>query len=105
MGVDLLDNEFRLELAYKWLGGERLRLDVESVFPLDGVMLAVAMREADEKPPVPMNALGEDGLRWSLEIRLPQPDTDRVRLVASSGGTKYFGEFSTKFTLVADNTD
>ena len=101
----LKNNDFELDLEFERLAGDRLRLDLESVFPLDGVMLAVAMSETDEKPPVAMKAAGADGLRWSLEIRLPQPETDRIRLVASTGGTVYYGDVSAKFTLAGETAD
>ena len=95
----LKNNEFELDLGFERLGGDSLRLDLDSAFPLDGVMVAVAMSETDDRPPVPMNAGDKDGLRWSLEIRLPQPETDRIRLAAKAGGSVYFGDVSAKFTL------
>jgi hypothetical protein len=95
----LKNNEFELDMVYERLGGDLLRLELESAFPLDGIMLAVVMSETDEQPPQPMQALGPGGTRWKLEIRVPQPETDRIRLAASAGGSVYFGDVSTRFTL------
>ncbi len=100
----LKNNEFELDLGFERLGGDGVRLDLESAYPLDGVMVAVAMSETDDRPPVPMNAVGDEGLRWSLEVRLPQPESDRIRLAATTGGSVYFGDVSAKFTL-ADPAD
>jgi hypothetical protein len=95
----LKNNEFELDMVYQRLGGDLLRLELESAFPLDGIMLAVVMSETDEQPPLPMQPFGPDGTRWKLEIRVPQPETDRIRLAASAGGSVYFGDVSTRFTL------
>ena len=95
----LKNNEFNLELSYERISGDLLRLNVESVFPLDGIMLAVVMSDTDDRPPVPMEPASADGLDWVLEIRLPQPESDRIRLAASSGGSIYYGDASAKFTL------
>jgi hypothetical protein len=37
-------------------------------------------------------------LNWVVEIRSPDPERDRLRLVASSRQTLYFGDVATKFT-------
>lgn len=101
----LKNNEFELDMVYERLGGNLLKLELESTFPLDGVMLAVVMSESDEKPPQPMQAVGPGGVRWKLEVRVPQPETDRIRLVASSGGSVYYGDVSTLFTLADRRED
>ena len=95
----LKNNEFNLELSYERIDGDVLRLNVESAFPLDGIMLAVVMSDRDDRPPMPMESASADGLNWFLEIRLPQPESDRIRLAASSGGSIYYGDASAKFTL------
>lgn len=101
----LKNNDFELGMVYERLGGDLLRLDLESAFPLEGVMLAVVMSESGEAPPVPMQAVGPGGFRWMLEVRVPNPETDRIRLAASSGGVVYFGDVSTRFTLADRVTD
>jgi hypothetical protein len=61
--------------------------------------------EIDEKPPEDMQPMSDDGLVWSLEIMRPDPERDRLRLVASSRGSLYFGDAATKFTLIESNRD
>lgn len=101
----LKNNEFELDLSYRGLGGGRMMLDLESAFPLDGVMLAVVRDEHDDQVPGPMNAVGNDGLVWTLEIMVSEPQTQRIRLVASAGGSLYFGDVSTRFTMADPNSD
>jgi hypothetical protein len=64
-------------------------------------MLAVVENETDEKLPVEMRLASEDGLNWRLEIRRPDPDRHRLRLVATSKQSFYFGDISMKFTGAA----
>lgn len=95
----LKNNEFELDMSYRRLGGNRIMLDLESAFPLEGVMLAVVRDENDDQTPAPMNATGGDGTQWTMEIMVSDPEMQRIRLVASAGGAFYFGDVSTRFTL------
>ena len=95
--------DFELTLNFERLGEDRLKLTLVSVFPLEGVLLAVVEGEvegeADEKQPDEMQATGIDGLNWSLDIAVPDPESNRLRLVVSSNEALYFGDVATKFTL------
>ncbi len=95
----LKNNDFELSLKVEWLDDIRVQLILKSVFPLDGVKVAVVENKADEKPPVDMRPLSNDGLSWSLDMALPDPENNRLHLVASSGSSFYFGDVATKFTL------
>ena len=101
----LKNNEFELDLSYRRLGVSRLVLNLESVFPLEGVLLAVVRNENDDQPPVPMNAAGTDGTQWTMEIMVSDPQTQRLRLVASAGGALYYGDVSTRFTMAEQGSD
>lgn len=101
----LKNNDFELEMSYSRLGGKRLLLSLKSVFPLEGVMAAVVKSEAQEPSPLPMKAESGDGLSWSMELTLSEPETDRIRVVASAGGSLYFGDVSTRFTLADQAPD
>ena len=100
----LKNNEFELEIRYRRVGPERLALTLESVFALEGVLLAVVDDVSDELPPVPMNPAGGDGLEWTLEVTVREPGVQRMRLAASAGGSVYFGDVSTAF-MRADGGD
>ena len=95
----LKNNEFRLDISYRRISGDRLVLDLASAFPLDGVLIALVISETDDKPPVQMEPAGSDGTKWTVELRVAEPETDRIRLVASTGGAVYYGDASTQFTL------
>jgi len=95
----LKNGDFELKISNENLDGDRLRLTLTSVFPLDGVKLALVEYESDEKRPVEMRPLADDGLAWSLDLSRPDPERDRLRLVASSRQSLYYGDVAMKFTL------
>ena len=90
--------DFELTLSFEPLGNDRLLLKLISETPLDGVKLALVENATDEDKPRDMLATADDGLNWSLDIKLPVPERDRLHLVASSMQTLYFGDVATKFT-------
>jgi len=95
----LRNGDFELDLSTESLDGGRMLLMLESEFPLEGVKVALVEDQADEKQPVDMRPLGNDGLNWSLEIARPDHERNRLHLVASANGSLYFGDAATKFTL------
>lgn len=94
----LKNGDFELSLSPEWLADDRLVLNLESEFALEGVKLALVHHEADETQPVDMRPIGDDGLLWSLELPHSDPERDRLRLVASSNRSLYFGDTGMKFT-------
>jgi len=90
--------DFELTLSFEPLGNDRLLLKLVSETPLDGVKLALVENATDEGNPRDMLATTDDGLNWSLDIKLPDPARNRLHLVASSMQTLYFGDVATKFT-------
>ena len=90
--------DFELTISFEPLGNDRLLLKLVSETPLDGVKLALVENPTDEDKPRDMLATGDNGLDWSLDIKLPDPERDRLHLVASSMQTLYFGDVATKFT-------
>jgi len=89
--------DFELTLSFEQLGNDRLLLKLKSENPLDGVLLALVENGIDEDKPRNMQRLGQDGLNWSLDISMPNPEQDRLHLVASANQTYYFGDVATKF--------
>lgn len=98
----LWNGDFEIEVSLTPTGVERMLLTVSSSFPLEGIRVAVARPDAMETEPAAMQQAGADGLRWSLDVDAPDAGRDRLRLVASSGGTLYFGEISTTFIAPAE---
>ena len=99
----LKNSDFELTLSFEWLGNGRMLLKLESVHVLDGVLAALVESEASENPPVDMRPVGNDGLTWSLDIAHPDPESHRLRLVASANNALYFGDVAMKFTII-ENT-
>jgi hypothetical protein len=75
---------------------------LKSEFPLEGVKVALVEDESGEERPVDMRSMGEDGLTWSLEMARPDPERNRLHLVASANQSLYFGDAAMKFTLQED---
>ncbi|HEY5776858.1 MAG TPA: hypothetical protein VIS57_12275 [Xanthomonadales bacterium] len=92
--------DFELTLRGEEIGNDRFLLKLVSENPIDGVKLALVEDAADEGTPVDMLPAGNDGLNWTLEIKRPDPQHDRLRLVAASRQTLYFGDVATKFTSI-----
>ena len=95
----LKNGDFELELSFEWFGDDRMLLKLGSVHPLDGVLVSLVENEADDKRPVEMRPMGDDGLVWSLDMARPNPERHRLHLVASSNQSLYFGDVAMKFTL------
>jgi len=96
----LKNGDFELSLSFEWLDNGRMLLELESAHALDGVLLALVESEASEDPPVDMRPVGNDGLAWTLDVAHPDPDSHRLRLVASANQALYFGDIATKFTVI-----
>ena len=45
-----------------------------------------------EPTPQDMSLEDEEGRNWTMELPRPDPERDRLHLVASAGGTLYFGD-------------
>jgi hypothetical protein len=97
---ELKNGEFELRLGTRTLGADRVALTLQSVVPLEGVMVALIEDAGGDAPPAPMEPLGPDGLAWSLEMPRPDAERHRLRLAASSGGVLYYGDAATEFTLL-----
>jgi len=101
----LKNGDFELTIGTESLGDERHRLVLESAFPLDGIKVSVVESEADGKRPVDMQPMSDDGLSWSLEVGSIDAEQSRLRLVASSSGSLYYGDAAMKFTARESNTN
>jgi hypothetical protein len=95
----LKNGDFELKLHTEELENDRLLLVLESVFPLEGVLVGLLESEADEAQPVDMRPVGDDGLTWSLDLVRPNPEAGRLQLVAAAKGSLYYGDVAMKFTL------
>jgi len=99
----LKNGDFELNLEPEWTVDEQLLLTLKSEFPLAGVVIAVVVNEVDEPLPVDMQATGDNGLVWSVNMGRPDPEKDRLRLVASSNQSLWYGDVALKFTLGKTN--
>ena len=101
----LKNADFELTLGYEWIGADRMLLKLASVYPLEGVLVAMVELEAEEERPVEMLPAGPDGLSWFLEMARPDPENQRLHLVASAAGSLYLGDVATRFTLFENTAD
>ncbi len=97
--------DFELTITGEPLADDRYLLNVVSANPLDGIKLALVENETDEEAPVDMRPVGNDGLKWTLAIKRPDPLNDRLHLVAMAGGTLYYADAATKFTVPATESE
>jgi hypothetical protein len=99
----LWNGDFELDVSLTPTGEGRTLLAVSAPVALEGIRVAIAAPGAAEQEPIAMQQASADGLRWSLQVATPEAGKDQLRLVASSGGTLYFGEFSTAFIAPPEN--
>lgn len=90
--------DFELNLVTSDPGSGRIELKLESGYALDGVMVSLVRNGNDTTPPAAMRSASGDGRHWSLVLERPEPETDRLRLVASAQGSLYYGDVATRFT-------
>lgn len=94
----LKNADFELELTVSARTPDALEIHLESVHPLDGVMIALARNGEGEPSPHAMRLADRDGQAWTTEIALPEPGQDRLQLVATASNTFWFGDVATAFT-------
>lgn len=98
----LKNGEFELTLVPEWNDANRLRLTLHSEFPLDGVVIAAVVGGLNESSPKEMLSEGERGKTWTLELRDPDLEHDRLRIVAASNQSLWYGDVALKFALPAE---
>jgi hypothetical protein len=101
----LKNAQFELELTALALSENRVALTLTSRFPLDGVLVSLVEDDRDDMSPVSMQPRSGDGTAWSLHMAQPDPERQRLRLVASAQGSLYYGDVATKFTSEKSTAD
>ena len=95
----LKNGDFELGLDPEWTGDDQLVLTLKSVFPLDGVKVALVRSEDDEDLPVDMVRASDDGLAWTVNMGRANAEQNRVRLVAASNQSLWYGDVALTFAL------
>lgn len=96
----LKNGDFELELRVEATGSTQAMLMLRSVVPLEGIKVALVNSDVGDAEPAAMQAQDTDGLLWSLPIARPDPERDRLQLVAAYKQSLYFGDASTAFVEV-----
>jgi hypothetical protein len=91
---DLSNEDFKLRLTLDQAADPVLVLSASH--PLDGVLMSVGTPEQN-LPPEKMRAADGQGLKWRLLLGRVPAGEERIRLVATTGGSAYFAEASTHF--------
>jgi hypothetical protein len=91
-----LENEdFKLLLRVEQRGKDTV-LVLKSVHVLEGVLMSVA-EPGREANPSAMRASDAQSTKWFILLKDVPTPTQRLYLVASSGGVQYFGDAATLF--------
>lgn len=75
----------------------RISLVLVSAVPLEGVVAAWIEAGEKEGRPRDMLPISEDRRIWSFDMAMPDPEQDRLRLVASADEALYFGDVAFRF--------
>ena len=97
---DLENEDFRLRLTvHEGVAGPEFLLS--SSHALEGVVLAISDLRT-EATPAAMRATDGQGLEWRLALEQIPGAEQRIRLVASAGGSSYFADASSAFLQSED---
>lgn len=94
----LQNNDFLLGVYVEWLAQNRMALTIRSEFALQGIRVAVSRYPSDAPLPVEMTPIDGDPTMWSAELDCDEPESQRLRIVASAGESMYYGDASLVFT-------
>jgi hypothetical protein len=92
---DLENVDFRLVLTYEEDDSGHY-LAVRASHTLKGILVTVGPLE-NELFPAAMTAIGEQGTQWRMAVGGRPEAQARIRLVARSSGSTWFGDASAKF--------
>ena len=96
-GLCRLENEdFRLNISVE----RPATVIVESAFALDGLILGLASSHQNGGLPAEVSA--EDRKTWKLTLEGALSANDKLRIVAMTGGSQYYGEASLTFLAPRD---
>jgi hypothetical protein len=101
----LKNADFELTLTLVHPDSAEPVLELASVFPLQGVMVARLRDADDDAQPEAMQPADPQGLAWSLALSDLNPGSDRLRLVASAEQSLYYGEVVTVFARHREAAD
>lgn len=101
----LKNGDFELELKGSWKDEVHLQIELESQFPLEGVVAAQIDNLDADSTPMQMVALNEQGTRWGMLLVNPTLDQSRIRLAASSNETLYYGDAGLAFVNYTTSFD
>ncbi|MEM0955200.1 MAG: hypothetical protein AAGI24_13740 [Pseudomonadota bacterium] len=97
---DLENANFRVTLQYTDDGA----LELRSAFPLQGVAFSLFdPRQELSLPPMELSALDASGVAWRFAAAGRPSPGQRIRLVATSNGSQYYGEVGTRFAQPSDS--
>lgn len=96
---ELENEDFSITLRINMLQ----ELTVDSVYPLDGIRVALATPGEPTGDGLAMRRLDAEGLRWVMPLSdIPDADT-RILLAAGADGSTWFGDAATLFAQPDDD--
>jgi hypothetical protein len=93
----LKNGDFELALKGTWEDGEHLKIELESPYPLEGVLAAQVDSLDKQSTPSKMVSLNKDGTLWAMTLVNPSISEDRIRLAASANKSVYYGDAGLAF--------
>lgn len=69
-----------------------LKMELDSVFPLDGVRVSLAESNQSQDLPVELQPVNNDNTRWTATFPVNYQGTEQMRVVLSAQGVFYYGE-------------
>ncbi len=95
------NGDFIVKMKTETVNGSEVFLKLNSVFALDGVLVAVADAKDQDMTlvtPDKMRADDDSMQSWTLQLPKFDPQVSRLHLAISSKDVLYYGDVQTKFT-------
>ncbi|WP_413113797.1 hypothetical protein [Thaumasiovibrio sp. DFM-14] len=93
------NGEFKVQFRSEELGTDTLTLSLTSVFPLDGVKVALADDTESAATPIDMQRSDDSGKAWTVTLPNAPLEQSELRVVISANNALYFGETGTEFVV------
>ncbi|CAH0535594.1 hypothetical protein VST7929_03132 [Vibrio stylophorae] len=94
---DMENGEFKIKFRAEKLTEDGLVLSLTSVFPLDGIKLALVDTLDAQTQPTDMQPSSQDGKHWSVQLPAPASEKSWLRVAAQADGVIYYGDTQTAF--------
>ena len=94
---DMKNGDFKLQFRVLPAQDQHLQFILTSIFPLEGVKLALVDQPEQNTAPIDMQPNDHQLRSWSITLPKPSTKQSTLRVAVQANGSLYFGETNTQF--------